>query len=183
MRMENGNLASNDKQNIEVTSKHLEKVYNTNRLAAKLIQKREQSTELGTHISWKEFERAVAKLKNREYLQMLSKALEIELSVVDFWEGRADYWECHTDRSYGTKKGDLSDPNKWRGINLMGVCSKVLSSIRNERCFKQLEKHGTKTQFGGTPGVGCQDGNFTTKTLLHQQRQHNLPSFVAFVDL
>ncbi|KAL7507621.1 hypothetical protein ACHAXN_005486, partial [Cyclotella atomus] len=31
--------------------------------------------------------------------------------------------------------------------------------------------------------VGCQEGNFTLKTLLHLRRQHNLPSFVAFIDL
>ncbi len=32
-------------------------------------------------------------------------------------------------------------------------------------------------------GVGCQDGSFTLKLLLHLCRQHNLPMFVAFVDL
>jgi len=40
-----------------------------------------------------------------------------------------------------------------------------------------------KTQFGTTPKVGCQDANFTLKTLLHLRRQHNLESFTTFVDL
>ena len=81
------------------------------------------------------------------------------------------------------KKGDLSDPNKWRGINLMDLCSKIFSCILNNRLYRLLEKHGTKTQFGATPKVGCQDGCFTLKTLLHLRHQHNLPLFVAFVDL
>jgi hypothetical protein len=40
-----------------------------------------------------------------------------------------------------------------------------------------------KTQFGATPKVGCQDANFTLKTLLHPRRQHSLESFTTFVDL
>ena len=47
----------------------------------------------------------------------------------------------------------------------------------------QETKRGIKSQFGATPEVGCQDGSFTLKTLLHIRRQHNLPSFFAFVDL
>eukprot|EP00956_Cyclotella_meneghiniana_P026655 scaffold58163_cov39-Cyclotella_meneghiniana.AAC.7 len=46
-----------------------------------------------------------------------------------------------------------------------------------------LEKHGVKTQFGATPLVGCPEGNFTLKSLLHLRHQHDLPSYVAFVDL
>ena len=53
----------------------------------------------------------------------------------------------------------------------------------NERLYRLLDKHGVKTQFGATPNVGCQDGSFTLKTLLHPRHQHNLPTFVAFVDL
>ena len=81
------------------------------------------------------------------------------------------------------KKGDLSYPNKWRGINLMDVRSKICSYIINERLYYLLDRHGICTQFGATPNVGCQDGSFTLKSLLHLQHQHNLPTFVAFVDL
>ena len=37
----------------------------------------------------------------------------------------------------------------------------------------QETKRGIKSQFGATPEVGCQDGSFTLKTLLHIRRQHN----------
>ena len=40
-----------------------------------------------------------------------------------------------------------------------------------------------KYQFGSSPGVGCQEGMFTLKTALHARHNHNLPTFVAFVDL
>ena len=40
-----------------------------------------------------------------------------------------------------------------------------------------------KYQFGSTPGVGCQDGRFTIKTMLHLWYNHNLPTFIMFADL
>ncbi len=66
---------------------------------------------------------------------------------------------------------------------LMDVCSKIFSSVMNGRAFRLLELHGTRFQFGGTPTLGCQDGLFTLKTLLNAHKNHDLPSFVAFVDL
>ena len=65
----------------------------------------------------------------------------------------------------------------------MDVGSKILSCILTERAYKLLEKHGVKSQFGATPLVGCPEGSFSLKTLLHLRHQHNLPSYVAYVDL
>jgi hypothetical protein len=66
---------------------------------------------------------------------------------------------------------------------LMDVCSKIISSVMNGRAFKLLGEHGTRFQFGGTPELGCRDGLFVLKTLLTMRKNHNLPSYVAFVDL
>ena len=52
-----------------------------------------------------------------------------------------------------------------------------------KRLFKIIKQHGVKYQFGSSPGVGCQDGNFTIKMLLHKRHNHNLLSYVAFVDI
>ena len=104
--------------------------------------------------------------------------------VVDFWEGNADYWKWHAGLGVMVpEKGDLSKPKKCWGINLMDVCSKRFSCILNERIYCLLDKHGIRAQFGATPNVGCQDGSFTHKILLHLRHQHNLPTFIAFVDL
>jgi len=51
------------------------------------------------------------------------------------------------------KKGYLSYPNKWRGINPMHVCSKIFSCVLNERLYKLLEKNGIKIQFISTPNL------------------------------
>ncbi|KAL7526507.1 hypothetical protein ACHAWF_001800 [Thalassiosira exigua] len=65
----------------------------------------------------------------------------------------------------------------------MDVCSKILSKILADRAYLILNVHGSKHQFGGTPKVGCQDGSFVLKTLLHLRRQHNLGTYVVFADL
>jgi hypothetical protein len=49
--------------------------------------------------------------------------------------------------------------------------------------FELLDKHETQFQFGGTPGFGCRDGLFTRKALLNTQWNHDLTSYVDFVDL
>jgi hypothetical protein len=66
---------------------------------------------------------------------------------------------------------------------LMDMCSKVFSSIMTARAFQLLDKHGTRFQFGGTPELGCRDGLFTLKALLNAQRNHDLASYIGFVDL
>ena len=65
----------------------------------------------------------------------------------------------------------------------MDMGSKIFSSILCTRLFKIIDKHGVKYQFVSTPGVGCQDGSFTIKTILHLRRNHNLPTWVLFADL
>jgi len=69
------------------------------------------------------------------------------------------------------------------GVASTYVVSKALSNVLVDRLYVLLAKHGIKSQFGATPGVGCQDGLFTLKTLLHQRQQHNLESYVIFADL
>ncbi len=66
---------------------------------------------------------------------------------------------------------------------LMDMCSKIFSSIMTVRAFQLLDKHGTQFQFGGTPGLGCRDGLFTLKALPNTRRNHDLTSYVGFVDL
>jgi len=51
------------------------------------------------------------------------------------------------------------------------------------RAFQLLDKHGTRFQFGGTPKIGCRDGLFTLIALLNAWRNHNLATYVGFVDL
>jgi hypothetical protein len=66
---------------------------------------------------------------------------------------------------------------------LMDMCSKVFSSVMTARAFTLLDKHGTRFQFSGTPGVGCREGLFTLKALLNARHNDDLASYVGFVDL
>jgi hypothetical protein len=64
-----------------------------------------------------------------------------------------------------------------------GHVQKVFSSIMMACAFQLLDKHGTQFQFGGSPGLGCRDGLVTLKALLNTQQNHDLTSYVGFVDL
>ena len=101
-----------------------------------------------------------------------------------YWDNTADYDEWHESQVVPVyKKGDTGDPNNYRGVSLMDIHGKIFSSIMTQRLFVILKLHGTTTQFGCTPGLGCQDGIFTLKTLLHLRHEHNLPTYVAYIDL
>ena len=82
-----------------------------------------------------------------------------------------------------TKSGDLSDTNKWRGVNLIDIGANMFSSMMCNRLFKIIKLHGCPTQFGSSTGVGCQDDCFVIKMAHHGRQKHKLPMYVAFVDL
>ena len=81
------------------------------------------------------------------------------------------------------KSGGLFDPNKLCGVTLMDIGAKIFSRILFGRVLNIIKANGVKYQFGYTPGMGCQVGSFTLKTLLHLRHNHNLPSWVSFADL
>ena len=200
MRMEDGKKAGNDKENMEVMYPHFQRVFNNHRpvddSVLDLLEQRRTEWDLNDCITWKEFDRAVNKLTAGKAPGLNGippeayKAMDANCRrkvfrhVQDFWEGKVDHESWHRSQCVPVpKQGDLSNPNKWRGVMLMDVCSKIFSIIMNERAFKILDKHGTKFQFGGTPKLGCRDGLFTIKTLLNMRKNHNLESYVGFVDL
>ena len=152
--------------------------------------------ELNEPISWAELKTAIAKLENDKApglnkvppnaFKLLRNANLAHLLTFfnQYWEREANFAEWHEGKLVPVpKSGDLSEPNKWRGVTLMEIGSKVFSSILCARLFQVIKKHGVKYQFGSSSEVGCQDGTFTIKILLHLRRNHNLPTWVAFADL
>ncbi len=153
-------------------------------------------SEIDSPITFEEVNAAINKLKNvkspglngipPEAFKAMNGRMrwQVHRYVADFFEGIADNEGWHQSKCVPVPKlGNLSDPNKWQGAMLMDVCSKVFSSVLNGRAFCLLKLHSTKFRFGGTPTLGCQDGLFMLKTLLNAHKNHNLPSFVAFIDL
>ena len=152
--------------------------------------------ELDAIITWEEMKKIVMKLANgkspglNEIPPDAFKALsDRNVSLLHnflntFWNDETDFDEWHEGQVVPvSKSGNLSDPNKWRGVTLMDLGSKIFSLILCIRLFQIIKAHGVKYQFGSTPGVGCQDGSFTIKTMLHLQHNHNLPTWVMFADL
>ena len=171
MRKPDGSIATNAKENLSVFVPHFSNVLDNERITDKtvldLIPQRPKLRHLDKPITIKEVNKAINKLKKGkapgldgvppEALKAMNPAMRREILrfISDFFEGEADYEGWHKSRCVPVpKKGDLANPNKWRGIMLMEICSKVLSSIMTARAFKLLKKHGTRFQFGGTPGVG-----------------------------
>ena len=152
--------------------------------------------ELYQPISRDEIKKSTTKLANDKEPGLNSvppnafKALDnanfswILLFYNQFWHSQADFDEWHEGQIVPVpKKFDTTEPNNWRGVALMDIGNKIYSSIMCGQLFKIISKHSMKCQFGSTPGVGCQDGTFTIKTLLHLRHNHNLPTWVAFTDL
>ena len=200
MKMKNGTLATNAKENMSVFGMHFHNVLNNHRpidmTVLDLIQQKPRLDTIDAPITFREVKTAINKLKKgkspglngipREALKAMNDTPRriVHKHVSDFFEGKTDHAGWHRSQCIPVpKKGDLSDPNKWRGIMLMDICSKVFSSVLNTRAFLLLEKHGTRFQFGGTPEVGCRDGLFTLKTLINAHQNHDLTSYVGFIDL
>ena len=81
------------------------------------------------------------------------------------------------------KTGDLSNPNKWRGIALGDIVAKSISSIIAHRLTQHLCTFGMDEQCGSLFGKGCVDATFTLKRALQQLREQGQNTHVLFVDL
>ena len=75
------------------------------------------------------------------------------------------------------KKGDLSLCKNWRGICLLVVCSKLLSSILVRRLPIVMEEFGMDAQTDFRPDRGTIDGIFTTFVGLHKRKEHGLETW------
>ena len=133
------------------------------------VRQRDVMQEIGQTISWGGLNAAVPKFTNNKATG-LKKSLtnafkgtnnENLTHLLDFfnkyWLEETDFDECHKGQIVPVpKSGDLSDPIKWRGVNLVYIGAKIFSSILCGRAFNTIKSYGVKYQFGYTPEVGCQ---------------------------
>jgi hypothetical protein len=200
MCLPDGSLAASSTKNMSVFGPHCERVFSNHCpvdfSVLDLIPQQEQLMKIDHPITFAEVDKAMNKLKlgkapglNKippEAYKAMGKAMQLQIYryVRPFFDGTMDYEGWLKSQCISVpKKGDLADPNKWRGVMLMDVCSKIFSSVMNGRAFRLLELHGTRFQFDGTSKLGCRDNLFTLKALLNARRNHNLGSYVGFVDL
>jgi hypothetical protein len=81
------------------------------------------------------------------------------------------------------KKGDLGQCKNWRGICLLDIASKILSSIAVARMQQVFERIGMESQNGFTSKRGNRDGHFSVSVALQKRKEHNLPTWALFIDL
>ena len=125
---------------------HFDKVLNNHRPVDRsvlnLLKQKPCMMVIDNPISFTEVKRAINKLKKGkapglngippEALKAMDNVPRrtVHCHVCDFFEGEVDHEGWHQSQCIPVpKRGDLSDPNKWRGIMLMDMCSKVFSSV------------------------------------------------------
>jgi hypothetical protein len=162
MRLLDVSRATNASENMSVLALHFQRVFNnhcsTDPTLLEHITQQQTLWELNNPISWEEFSKAVWKLKSakaagltgvppKAFKAMTACNLQhVYKHVNDFFLGTADYNQWHRSQCVSIpKSGNLSNPNKWREVMLMDVCSNIFSSIMNGRASKLLDKH--RTQF------------------------------------
>ena len=199
-KREDGTYSKNDSEHSDLLEPHFFKVFNRNpKIDESVFDEVKQYpviVELDAPLTFKEFQDSVIALcwhkapGLNKVVPNAIKALDDENLFV-LYEYIKTYIE--TDEDFDEwkvshlvplpKKGDLSNPNNWRGINLLDVTSKLVSIIVNKRLQKMLKIRGITHQFGASPGTGCQNGLFCLKTLLQTRREHNLDSYCVFIHL
>ena len=81
------------------------------------------------------------------------------------------------------KKGDATDPNNWRPVCLLDCTYKLLATIIANRMNPHVRDDGLEEQCGCLQNKACSDAVFPLKTALQLRKEHNLSSWVVFVDL
>ena len=146
MRLLSGDPATTEEDNVRVFSVHFGKVLNdmnpTNDSVINGINLQDELKELGLPTEWEEFIIVVTDLTNDKdpglsnappntfKVATTENLLHLFDFIIEFWEDRLDFIKWHKRQvMLVPKNGDLSDPNKCRGLNLMDISAKVFSSI------------------------------------------------------
>jgi endonuclease/exonuclease/phosphatase family metal-dependent hydrolase len=80
------------------------------------------------------------------------------------------------------KKGDLTDCNNWRGINILCVTMKVFCWIILNRIVGPLDKLLRPEQAGFRAGRSCIDQINTLRIIIEQSVEFRSPLYLLFVD-
>lgn len=203
MRKKDGTLATTEAENGAIFCEHFNGVFNAPATAQEgieeVIEQRATVAELGELPSDDEINFAITRAANEKSpgadgipIEAFKIIRESDILFGEFVHSLHAYWtdpnvdpeSFHTSlMSVLPKKGDLSDPNKWRGISLLSVASKLVSSIVATRLGKHFLEVGLDEQCGGVFGKGCIDGTYNVKQALHTLSQHGADSYVIFADL
>jgi len=80
------------------------------------------------------------------------------------------------------KKGDLSDCNNWRGISLLSVPGKVMTTLMLNRMRQAIDSVLREEQAGFRAGRACNDQIFTLRQIIEKVNDKQKPVIVNFID-
>ena len=204
LRKNDNTLCISNEENAEVFAEHFTELYNIpSTFDFTVLEEMEQlevDTEmrLGETPGPGEISKATKRLNNNKAPGLNGLTAEHFKAIVDddeifgllcevvtrYWEGAQVPYQFAVGRlSIIPKGGDLTDRNKWRGITLLDVASKIVSKIVADRLARLLAKVGIEEQVGFQQDRGSQDGNFVIRQALKIRRESGLDSFALFVDL
>ena len=155
-------FSSTNEEHVEILCKHFINIHNSKvcidwKILDELSNK-EINTNLDIPLSLKGFKRAIKKLTlykapglNRVSPNAIKALDEKNIQVLfdicsRYFEGnfKIEEWQIGSLKSLH-KKGDLTNVNNWRGINLLDVVSKVMSIVVTSRLQVVLLEHGIPT--------------------------------------
>ena len=107
----------------------------------------------------------------------------VEAYVMKFWRTKVSPREWDDgELKILEKKGDLSDPNNYRGIMLLEVAMKVIAYILKVRLVAISETLPHEMQNGFRPGRGTSDGTFNVRLVLRKLKEHGQSCWLLLLD-
>ena len=82
-----------------------------------------------------------------------------------------------------SKTGELSNQNKWRGITLPDISSRIISSILASRLEEHYWSFVNETQCGLLRKKGCTNANFVVKFSIQTLNKYRESVYCIFADL
>jgi hypothetical protein len=80
------------------------------------------------------------------------------------------------------KKGNLSECNNWRGIALLSVPSKIMTTVILNRIREKIDQRLKKEQAGFRKNHSCVDQINTLRIIIEQSNKWNERLYLAFID-
>jgi len=80
------------------------------------------------------------------------------------------------------KKGDLTECRNWRGVTLLNIIGKILSTIVHNRLKEELESKMRPEQAGFRSNKACADHINTLRIIVEQSIEFRSPLRLVFID-
>ena len=82
------------------------------------------------------------------------------------------------------KKGNINDPNNYRGITIISCLGKLFTSVLNSRLLAWDKEYNiiTDAQFGFKPGLGTVDAIFVLQSLINRTLKNRKRLYCCFID-